>query len=121
MNEDTEDPSVPSVQGQIKLNELSSKAHRYLRSPIWSTRETPVNSVSATFSSNTHTQDNKLWALVQGLQAKLRAIELQARSTRSLLRERSKDRFWDQGVEVVAIPLGTIGEIETLLARILTE
>ena len=27
----------------------------------------------------------------------------------------------DQGVEVVAVPLGTIGEIETLLAKILAK
>ena len=120
MNEDTEDPSVPSVQRtQWKSNLLE----RYVSKmePSWDRQVTNTNNISATFSSNAHTQDNKLWALVQSLQAKLRAIELQARSTRSLLRERSKDRFWDQGVEVVAIPLGTIGEIETLLARILTE
>ena len=120
MNEDTEDPSVPSVQGSQWTRALLE----YYASKIdssWSTQEVSTNNVSATFTNNTHTQDSKLWALVQALQAKLRAIELQARSTRSLLRERSKDRFWDQGVEVVAIPLGTIGEIETLLARILTE
>ena len=120
MNEDTEDPSVPSVQGSQWTRDLLESYVSKMESS-WSTQGVSTNNVSATFSSNAHTQDNKLWALVQGLQAKLRAIELQARSTRSLLRERSKDRFWDQGVEVVAIPLGTIGEIETLLARILTE
>ena len=120
MNEDTEDASVPSVQGrQWKRNLLETYVSKM--EPSWDRQEPNTNNISATFNSNAHTQDNKLWALVQSLQAKLRAIELQARSTRSLLRERSKDRFWDQGVEVVAIPLGTIGEIETLLARILTE
>ena len=120
MNEDTEDPSVPSVQRmQWKRDLLEDYVSKM--EPSWGPQVTNINNVSATFNSNAHTQDNKLWALVQSLQAKLRAIELQARSTRSLLRERSKDRFWDQGVEVVAIPLGTIGEIETLLARILTE
>lgn len=119
MNEDTEDPLVPSVQGRQWTRDLL-ETYVSKMEPSWGPQVTNTNNISATFNSNAHTQDNKLWALVQSLQAKLRAIELQARSTRSLLRERSKDRFWDQGVEVVAIPLGTIREIETLLARILT-
>ena len=120
MNKDTEDSSASFVQETRWSRDL---LEAYV-SKMGSSRVPQVmstNNVSATFNSTAHTQDNKLWALVQALQGKLRAIELQARSTRSLLRERSKDRFWDQGVEVVAIPLGTIGEIETLLARILTE
>ena len=120
MNEDTEDPSVPSVQGGQWTRALLEYYASRIESS-WSTQEVSTNNVSATFNSNAPTQDSKLWALVQGLRSKLLVIESQARSTRSLLRERSKDRFWDQGVEVVAIPLGTIREIETLLARILTE
>ena len=120
MNEDTEDASVPSVQGSQWTRDLL-EAYVSKRESSWSAQGVNTNDISATFTNGAHAQDNKLWALVQTLQGKLRAIELQARSTRSLLRERSKDRFWDQGVEVVAIPLGTIGEIETLLARILME
>ena len=120
MNEDTEDPST-SFMLETRWSRDLLEAYVSKMGSSWSTQGVSANNVSATFNSNAHKQDNKLWALVQALQAKLRAIELQARSARSLLRERSKDRFWDQGVEVVAIPLGTIGEIETLLARILTE
>ena len=120
MNEDTEDPSVPSVQGRQWTRNLL-EAYVSKMESSWSTQGVNTNNVSATFNSNAHTQDNKLWALVLEFQSKLRTIESQARSTRSLLRERSKDTFWDQGVEVVAVPLGTIREIETLLARILTE
>ena len=121
MNEDTEDPSVPSVPGTGSLQDVLEVYESTLRPSWWYSQKPNANNISATFNSNAHTQDSEPWALVQALQGKLRAIELQARSTRSLLRERSKDRFWDQGVEVVAIPLGTIREIETLLARILTE
>ena len=120
MNEDTEDPSVPSVQGrQWTRNPLESYVSKMESS--WSTQGVSTNGVSKTFTSNSHAQDNELWALYQALLAKLRAIELQARSTRLLIQNASKDAFWDQGVEVVAVPLGTIREIETLFARILTE
>ena len=118
MNEDTEDPSVPSVQGRQWTHGLSESYVSKMESS-WSTQGVGTNNVSATFTSNAHTQDNKLWAMVQALQRKLRTIESQARTTRSLLQERSKDTFWDQGVEIVAVPLGTIREIETLFARIL--
>ena len=120
MNEDTEDSSASFVQ-ETRWSRDLLEAYVSKMGSSWSTQGVSTNGVSKTFTSNSHAQDNELWALYRGLLAKLRAIELQARSTRSLLRERSKDRFWDQGVEVVAIPLGTIGEIETLLARILTE
>ena len=120
MNEDTEGPSASFMQETRWSRDLLESYVSKMESS-WFPQVTNANNVSATFTSNSHAQDNELWALYRGLLAKLRAIELQARSTRSLLRERSKDRFWDQGVEVVAIPLGTIGEIETLLARILTE
>ena len=120
MNEDTEDPSVPSVQGRQWTRDLLESYTSKMESS-WSTQGVNTNDISATFTNGAHAQDNKLWALVQGLQGRLRIIESRARSTRFLLRERSKDTFWDQGVEVVAIPLGTIREIETLLARILTE
>ena len=120
MNEDTEEPSASFVQETRWSRDLLD-AYVFKMGSSRSTQGVSTNNVAATFTSNAHAQDNKLWALVQSLQARLRAIELQARVTRPRLQERSKDTFWDQGVEVVAIPLGTIREIETLLARILTE
>ena len=120
MNEDTEDPSVPSVQGgQWTRDLLEAYVSKMVSSRY--TQGVSTNGVSKTFTSNSHAQDNELWVLYQALQGKLRTIESQARATRPQLQERLKDTFWDHGVEVVAIPLGTIREIETLLARILAE
>ena len=120
MNEDTEDSSASFVQ-ETRWSRDLLEAYVSKRESSWSAQGVNTNDISATFTNGAHAQDNKLWALVQGLQGRLRIIESQARATRPRLQERSKDTFWDQGVEVVAIPLGTIGEIETLLARILTE
>ena len=120
MNEDTGDSPALSIQETGSLQDVS-KAYESKRPPSWYPWVGNTNGVSATFTSDKHTQDNELWALYQALLGKLRTIEFQARTTRSLLQERSKDTFWDQGVEVVAIPLGTIREIETLFARILAE
>ena len=118
MNEDTEDASAPSIPGTGLLQDVL-KVYERRYSDSWYPQEPITNNISVTFTSDANTQDDGLWALYRGLQGRLQATELQARTARSLLRGRSKDTFWDQGVEVVAVPLGTIRELETLLARIL--
>ena len=119
MNEDTEDASTPSIPGTGSQQDVWRANESRLRPDEWYAQGPNTNNSSVTFTSDANTQDDGLWALYRGLQGRLRAIESQARTTRSLLQKLSEDTFWDQGVEVVAVPLGTIREIETHLARIL--